>query len=63
MSKGELMNLNQALILVREKYLEEQKGVTTGQKAEEYRHATEEYPATMTVAHHLWARELTKGLP
>lgn len=57
------MNLGQAMLLVREKYLEEEKGVTTGKKAEQYKRANEEYPAMMTAAHHLWARELMKTLP
>ena len=57
------MNAQQALMLVREKYLEEQKGITTGLKADEYKRACEEYPAMMTTAHHLWAMELAKNMP
>ncbi|MGH9785396.1 MAG: hypothetical protein ACRD88_14555 [Terriglobia bacterium] len=57
------MNPHQALALVRAKFLEEQKRITTGKVAEQYRHACDEYPAQMTTAHHVWAREITKGLP
>ncbi len=57
------MNLKQALMLVREKYLEEQKGVATGAKADQYERACEEYPAMMTTAHYLWATECAKDLP
>jgi hypothetical protein len=57
------MNPQQALTLVRNKFLEEQKGTTTGTVAEQYRRACDEYPAQMTTAHHIWAREISKGLP
>jgi hypothetical protein len=57
------MNPQEALMLVREKYLEEQQGITSGPKVDEYKHACEEYPAMMTTAHHLWAMEIAKGLP
>lgn len=57
------MNAQQALLLVRSKFLEEEKGTTTGKVAEDYRRACDEYPAQMKTAHHLWARELTKNLP
>jgi hypothetical protein len=57
------MNGRDALMLVRDKYLEEEKGITTGKKADEYKRACEQYPAQMTTAHYLWARELTKNLP
>ena len=56
------MNLQQALLLVRRKYYEEHKGDTTGPMASEYREACDQYPATMTTAHHLWATELTKNM-
>ena len=56
------MNTPQALKLVREKYLEEQKGVTTGPKADEYKRACEEYPATMITAHYLWVMQLEKNM-
>jgi hypothetical protein len=56
------MSLNDALMLVRSKFLEEQSGVTTGKTADLYARACREYPAVMTTAHHLWAREMMKGL-
>jgi len=57
------MNLQEALLLVREKFLEEKNGQTNGPKAGEYRTACEDYPAMMTTAHHLWAREMSKNPP
>ncbi|MFX0202198.1 MAG: hypothetical protein ACFFCW_39305 [Candidatus Hodarchaeota archaeon] len=57
------MNIREALMLVREKYLEEEKGITNGGKADQYKRACEDYPAMMTTAHHLWAGELAKNLP
>jgi hypothetical protein len=57
------MTLREALQLVREKYLEEEKGVTTGETARRYQSACDMYPAMMKAAHQLWARELAKGLP
>ncbi len=57
------MNANQALMLVREKYLEEQKDITNGTKADKYNEACKKYPAMMKTAHYLWARELSKNLP
>lgn len=56
------MNAQQALMLVREKYLEEQQDITSGPKAEEYSRACEEYPAMMTTAHYLQALELAKSM-
>lgn len=56
------MNQQEALLLVRKKFLEEQKGITTGPTADEYKQACEEFPVVMATAHHLWARELAKGL-
>ena len=57
------MNPSQALMLVREKYLEEQKDITTSTTADKYNRACEKYPAIMKTAHYLWARELSKNLP
>ena len=57
------MMLSDALLLVRQKYLEEQKTITQSSTAEQYKAACAQFPATMTVAHHLWARELMKNLP
>ena len=56
------MNAQEALMLVREKYLEEQKGITTGGTTEKYKRACQDYPALMTTAHYLWARELSKNM-
>jgi len=56
------MNPQQALSLVRSKFMEEQKGITTGEVADQYHRACDEYPAQMTTAHHAWAREITKEL-
>ena len=57
------MNAQEALVLVREKYLEEQKGITSGAVADKYRQACTEFPAIMRTAHYLWAMEIGKGLP
>jgi hypothetical protein len=57
------MNARQALMLVRDKYLDEQKGITTGPKVDQYRQACEKYPAWMTTAHYLWAFEIAKSVP
>ena len=56
------MNAQEALMLVREKYLEELKSITTGDNADKYKRACQEYPALMTMSHHLWARELSKNI-
>lgn len=57
------MDLQQALSLVREKYQEEQKGIITGEKAEQYDQVFEEYPVTMTIAQYILAIELSKNMP
>ena len=57
------MNPQEALLLVRKKFLEEQKDVTSGPTADQYKQACQEFPAVMTTAHYLWAREFAKGLP
>lgn len=57
------MDLNQALLLVRQKYLEEMQGLTTGQVANQYLQACQNYPVVIAVATELWTRELEKGLP
>lgn len=57
------MDARQALLLVREKWLEEQQGTLDGSIADRYRDACIRFPALMTVAHHMWARELWKDLP
>ena len=57
------MTLQEALLLVRAKYLEEQKGVIASPTTDKYKEACEKFPSTMTTAHHLWARELIKTMP
>jgi hypothetical protein len=57
------MNPRDALMLVREKYLEEQKGITSGAVADRYRQACAQFPAIMSTAHYLWAMEMGKGMP
>ena len=54
------MKLQQALMLVRNKIDEEHKDITTSDMAEKYIIAYKEYPALMTVAHFLYARNLEK---
>lgn len=55
------MNLHQAIGLVRAKYLEEERNITTGNIADKYERALEDYPVVMTTAHQLWATELAKS--
>ena len=57
------MNGREALLLVREKYHEEEKGITTDELANKYKDACNQYPALMTTAHYIWDRELSKKLP
>jgi hypothetical protein len=57
------MDLRSALLLVREKYIEETNGTKDGPKTAQYVKACQDFPALMNVAHHLWARELMKGMP
>lgn len=54
------MNLHDAILLVREAYLEEQKGVVNGSKGQQYRRALQDYPVTMATALHMWAAEVMK---
>ena len=56
------MNTQEALVLVRDKYLEEQRGVVTGEIAKRYNQATQQYPATMMIAHQLFALEMAKTM-
>ena len=57
------MDLQHALTLVREKYQEEQKDITTGENAEKYEQFLEEYPVTMATAQYILAIELCKNMP
>jgi hypothetical protein len=51
-------NLKPLLLLVRDKYLEEQEGITTSTTADRYNEACRKFPATMRTVHYIWAREL-----
>lgn len=55
------MTIQQAVTLVREKYGEEERGVTAGFAAERYRRACQEYPAMMITAHYHWANEVSRA--
>ena len=59
----ENMKAQKALLLVREKYIQELEDVTTGTTADKYNEARKKYPALMKTAHYLWARTLSKDLP
>ncbi len=54
------MNIQEALILVRNKYLEEQKGVIDSNTTENYNKACKDYPATLKIAHIVFALEFSK---
>lgn len=56
------MTLEKAMMLVKQKYLEETQGDGDGPVAGDYRDACELFPALMATAHHLWAREVAKTL-
>ena len=56
------MNVNQALILVRQKYLEESQNRVSEETTAQYQQATENFPVVMNLAHELWAKEFMKGL-
>lgn len=49
------MNQQQALMLVRAKWMDETKGKIDGPNAENYQNACREFPAMMAVAHIMWA--------
>lgn len=52
------MQLRDALLLVRETYLEEQKGIVNGARGQQYRRAIQDYPATMATALEMWVAEV-----
>jgi hypothetical protein len=54
------MTIHQALALVRDKYLDEGRGVTSGLTADRYRRACQDYPAMMISAHYHWASEVSR---
>jgi len=51
------MTLSSAIYLVRQKHLDEKDGKQDGPVADQYRKALVAYPATMAIAHHLFALE------
>jgi hypothetical protein len=55
------MNLQEALMLVRDKFLEEQKGIIMGDILDKYKEACNKFPALMKTVHIVWALELNKG--
>jgi hypothetical protein len=55
-------NLRPLILLVRDKYLQEQEGITTGTTTDLYNEACRKFPATMKTAHYIWARELYSTL-
>lgn len=57
------MKISEALRLVKDKYFDEEKGTTTGETADKYRDACNQYPVLMNTAQHIWAKELSKDLP
>jgi hypothetical protein len=57
------MKISEALLLVKDKYFDEEKGTTTGEIADKYRDACSQYPVLMATAQHIWAKELSKDLP
>jgi len=56
------MNLRDAVLLVRDTIKEELNKDSDGRQQKLYRQALDLYPATMAVAHCLWAKELSKGM-
>lgn len=52
------MNIKKALILVRDKYLDEQKGISNSDISKKYQTACAKYPATMKLAHIIFALEI-----
>ena len=51
------MNIQEALMIIKNKYLEEQKDVTESDTSSNYRDACDKYPATMQIAHTIFALE------
>lgn len=54
------MRLNEALQLIRAKYLEEQRGVSEGPVVERYKKACEQYPVMMNTAQGLWTAQMAQ---
>jgi hypothetical protein len=54
------MNAQQALVLVRNKFAEETKGVSESDLATRYRDACQKFPVLMNTAHYIWAQGFAK---
>jgi hypothetical protein len=54
------MDAQQALVLVRKKYLEETKGVSEGELANKYREACQKFPVLMSTALYIWSQGFAK---
>lgn len=54
------MTTGEALILLREKYIEEHDGISTGETTARYQDACRRFPVAMAVAHHCFALEKQK---
>lgn len=55
------MTLQEAVLLIRQKYLEEQKGETDGPAAQKYRKACESFPVTVATAQAIWSKEAARA--
>lgn len=56
------MDLQQAVMLIRSTFTEEQKGDKGGDNSIKYKKALEEYPVIMATAMAIWCNENTKTL-
>lgn len=54
------MDAQQALVLVRNKFAEETKGVSESELAAKYRDACQKWPVLMSTAHYIWAQGFAK---
>lgn len=54
------MDAQQALVLVRNKFAEETKGITESELATKYRDACLKFPVLMNTAHYIWAQGFAK---
>lgn len=54
------MDAQQALVLVRNKFAEETKGVSESELAAKYRDACQKWPVLMNTAHYIWAQGFAK---
>ena len=56
------MKASEALMLVKEKQMEEQDDITESELADRYRDAVEKYPVLMSMANIIWAMEVAKKM-